>query len=57
MTGVRVLVAVLSLVMLVALPACNSDDSTGGAGTSSAFRNLGKRSDTNLGNARGATTR
>ena len=48
MTGIRVLLVVVSLVMLMTLAACNSDDGAGGSVLPSAFRNLGKRSDSSL---------
>jgi hypothetical protein len=48
MAGVRVLLVVVWLVTLMTLAACNSDDGAGGSGMPSAFRNLGKRSDSSL---------
>jgi hypothetical protein len=56
MAGVRMVLVVLSVVMLVTLTACNSDDAASGAGIPSAFRNLGKRSDSSLGEQRGSAT-
>jgi len=47
---------VLSVAMLVTLTACNSDNAASGAGMPSAFRNLGKRSDSSLGERRGSAT-
>jgi hypothetical protein len=57
MTGMRVLLVVLSLVTLMTLAACNSDDGAGGSVMPSAFHNLGKRSDSSLVDQRAGTTR
>lgn len=38
----------LMAVLVTVLAACTSDDGTSGSGTGSAFRNLGKRADSNL---------
>ena len=55
MTAFRVL---LMAVLVTALAACTSDDGTNGSGTGSAFRNLGKRADSNLaGQAAGDSVR
>jgi hypothetical protein len=45
MTLVR---AVLVVVLVAALAGCNSDDGASAAGAQPAFRNLGKRADSNL---------
>lgn len=38
----------LTAVLVTVLAACTSDDGSSGSGTGSAFRNLGKRADSNL---------
>jgi len=44
--------ALLVVVLVAALAACNSDDGASGSGAQPAFRNLGKRGDSNLADQR-----
>ena len=53
----RLVVVLLVAVLLSAVAACDSNDVGSAAGTQSAFRNLGKRADSNLGGERGAPQR
>jgi hypothetical protein len=54
----RAFYVLLTAVLVTVLAACTSDDGTSGGGTGSAFRNLGKRADSNLaGQAAGDSVR
>lgn len=53
----RLLVVLLVAVLLSAVSACDSNDVGSAAGTQSAFRNLGKRADSNLGGERSSSQR
>jgi len=53
----RLVVVLLLAVLLSAVAACDSDDVGTAAGTQTAFRNLGKRADSNLGGEHSASQR
>ena len=52
MKAVRMLVV---LVLMSGLAACDTDDGSGGSSPRSAFRNLGKRGDSDLGKSAAAS--